>query len=284
MTQTIRSFLIIVIFTVLSGCLPLIKTHEPPKIIGDREILSPLIGRARETVVEKLGIPNEEIEIGEEYYMVYSSISSVTHLAIIFGIPVYAGDPGYQWALHCLRFELDSNKLVKGYDVESTFLGERSRQVVNRDCRRLFWEGKELESMHVISESDLEWSEAQILQKAGQGSAYAQFQLYKSGIINDPDTALEMLCQSADQGHMEARYTLGNLFRYGKRDFLEPNYIQAYMWYSLSGYMSKEEFDYFVETRLSDNELVKAKKLLQDWQPGQCEKSLGLNSGIQQMQ
>jgi len=250
--------------------------HEPSKIISEHEIFSPLIGQTRESVIDIFGLPNQEIETGEEYFMIYSSTPSGTRLLLVSENALYE-DANNQSALHCLRFELDSNKLVKSYEVKSggTWV-DGGRYAINSQCRGLFyWGGKELGSLHVVLKSELEWSEAQIAQKAEQGSAYAQLQLYKTGITND--ITLEMLCKSADQGNMEARYILGDLFLYGGRYFPTKNSIYAYVWYSLSVYTSKEDYDYVVEL-LTDDELVKAKKLLLDWHPGQCEKDLGLVS------
>lgn len=134
---------------------------------------------------------------------------------------------------------------------------------------------------HVVSEADLEWSEggAQTLLKAEQGDSYAQYRLYTMLSESEPSIAYRWLCKSADNGHLQARYTLGQIFEYSKQ-----SHVQAYVWYSLSDKFNEDGLQYFVDKNLTTEEYQKARLELLEWRPGLCEKSLGLDSDIQQIQ
>jgi len=123
----------------------------------------------------------------------------------------------------------------------------------------------------VVSESDLEWSKAQILQKAEQGDSYAQYRLYTILIESEPSIAYRWLCRSADNGHLQARYTLGQVFEHSRQ-----NHVQAYVWYSLSDKFNEYGLQYFVDKNLTTEEYQKARVELLEWRPGQCKRDLGL--------
>ena len=124
---------------------------------------------------------------------------------------------------------------------------------------------------NVVSESDLEWSKAQILQKAEQGDSYAQYRLYTILIESEPSIAYRWLCRSADNGHLQARYTLGQVFEHSRQ-----NHVQAYVWYSLSDKFNEYGLQYFVDKNLTTEEYQKARVELLEWRPGQCKRDLGL--------
>ena len=98
-----------------------------------------------------------------------------------------------------------------------------------------------------------------------------QYDLYKEYTGTDRSRAYRYLCTSADNGHPLARYTLGDTF-----ENVKQNYVQAYVWYSLSGIVDEGELQSFVDKNLSTEEYSNAKKILEAWQPGQCEQELGL--------
>ncbi|MGI9319149.1 MAG: hypothetical protein ACR2QW_17620 [bacterium] len=106
---------------------------------------------------------------------------------------------------------------------------------------------------------------------AAQLDPNAQYNTYSWLIESDPSIAYSWLCKSADNGHLMARYTLGQTFEYNKQD-----HVQAYVWYSLSGTFDEGELQSFVDKKLSTEEYSNAKKILEEWQPGQCEQELGL--------
>jgi hypothetical protein len=109
-----------------------------------------------------------------------------------------------------------------------------------------------------------------------QLQSYDQFENYRILQSVEPDAADRLLCKSADSGHPGARYSLGQIFEYSKN-----NYIQAYVWYSLSHTYDKERLQSFVDNHLSQEEHDDAKLALQEWHPGQCERDLGLSENHQ---
>lgn len=107
-----------------------------------------------------------------------------------------------------------------------------------------------------------------------------QLQLYYDLITEERVAAQRWLCKSADQGHPDARYRLALLYENGNEGF-EKNYLQAYVWYTLS----HESGNYWAgqhALRLRDNNLnhqtiTLAEEIIRKWQPGQCEIDLGLD-------
>jgi len=88
--------------------------------------------------------------------------------------------------------------------------------------------------------------------------------------------AYRSLCNAANQGDASARLRLALLYLYGSNR-LEENHTLAYVWFRLAGssgsaqaIVEAEE----LEKKLSTSSLEKAKHLLDNWQPGQCEKQI----------
>lgn len=117
---------------------------------------------------------------------------------------------------------------------------------------------------------------SELKQQSMVGNPYAQFRLYRELMQSEPTTAYRWLCKSADNGHSQARYTLGQISKYSKQD-----HVQAYVWYALSSYsqsgnFNEESLQAFVENNLSAKEYQKARIALLKWRPGQCVAELGL--------
>ena len=111
--------------------------------------------------------------------------------------------------------------------------------------------------------------------------------LFKEKRAIYPKEALRWLCKSADQGNQYASHILGSIysrggFRWIDRNFARQDYQLAYMWYSLGDQMDGEMLHSFAGRHLNSEELSEAKSLLREWQPGQCERDLGLVSYIEQ--
>lgn len=209
---------------------------------GDTSSLNSLIGESREKVIDKLGWPSDEIYINDRIYLMYGTDFIVTKTASFIHIPV-----GKSTHVGCLRIELDSNAAVKQHKRKTA-----PRVSYNYwDCRSVFW--------------DLE--QIRFLQQDGD---YLYLQSF------EPDRAHRWLCKSADSGHSRSRYDLAQIFQYSKQ-----NYIQAYVWYSLSGIVGEEWLLSFVDNHLSQEEHEDAKLALQEWRPGQCESDMGLNENHQ---
>jgi len=118
--------------------------------------------------------------------------------------------------------------------------------------------------------------EEELLQKAEHGNTDSQLTLFKNLRGQRPAEALTWLCKSADSGNREARVILGSIFEYGgytwiKEGIVESNYKLAYVWYTLSSKYDQEDMKQFAERWQLD-----AEKVLDEWQPGNCERDLGL--------
>jgi len=125
---------------------------------------------------------------------------------------------------------------------------------------------------------------AELELEANKGSTDAQLKLFEGLRASNPTEALRWLCYSADLGNQEARKVLAEIYEYGgyvwiKEGIIEPNYKLAYVWQGLSGqiYPGQQHF-YFADRYLTTAELSEAKKMLEDWQPGNCERELGLTN------
>lgn len=115
---------------------------------------------------------------------------------------------------------------------------------------------------------------SELRQLAMVGNPYAQFRLYRELMESEPTTAYRWLCKSADNGHPQARHTLGQISEYSKQ-----GHVQAYVWYALSSYsqlgkFNEESLQSFVDKNLSAEEYQKARMALLEWRPGQCLSSL----------
>ena len=102
----------------LSGCWLTHIKDEAPGSLGNIDLLQSFIGQKSELVVRELGLPNELLSDGSKQYMVYSAKSSGTDVIMLIWIPVWAINDR-EHTLHCLRFELDSDNVVKEYRLES---------------------------------------------------------------------------------------------------------------------------------------------------------------------
>ena len=119
--------------------------------------------------------------------------------------------------------------------------------------------------------------------EATKGNTDAQLNLFKEIYSEDPNRALRWLCKSADLGNEEARSIMAKVYEYGgyiwiKKGDIQQNYKLAYVWYALPGIYDEEDLQFFADRHLTTAELSDANNLLREWQPGQCEKDLGLVS------
>jgi len=321
----------------LSGCWTASIKDEAPGSLGNIDLLQSFIGQKSESVIRELGLPNELLSDGDKLFMVYSAKSSDTTFVMVIWVPVWAIND-IENTIHCLRFELDSDNLVKEYRLKSRVMKTFFLVVdieLNSSCQEVLWSQKERTKLQIATDFPSTWNPypsawEEVIRKAGvQGLAkeeakklaieeaikrknivslkdslgkymttselehlttyheenpYAQYKLYTNLKETEPIIAYRWLCASADNGHPQARYILGQIFEYSKQ-----SHVQAYVWYSLSSYSQAGNFDQeslqsFVDKNLSAEEYQKARIALLEWRPGQCEKSLGLDSDIQQIQ
>jgi len=128
---------------------------------------------------------------------------------------------------------------------------------------------------------------------AEQGDQEAQWTLFK---MEPTEGNLIWLCRAADQGHVNARNELGELYFYGSDKYLELDNVyipedlaRSCMWFNLAGYADitwQTETDVDKQTpvpygspevertsrAMTAAELAEAKQLIEAWKPGQCDR------------
>ena len=317
----------------LSGCWPLTIKDDAPGSLGNIELLQSFIGLKSESVIREFGLPDELLSDGDKLFMVYSAKSTDTSLVMVIWIPVWAIND-FENTIHCLRFELDSDNVVKEYRFKSKVMQSGVYPIVDfpsyLNCQEVFWSRKERTKLQLVTGFPSAWNPypsawKEVIRQGGleglakeeaerlaieeaikrknilslrdsldrymttselehqsvEGNPYAQFRLYTELMESDPTVAYRWLCKSADIGHSQARYTLGQIFEYSKQ-----GHVQAYVLYSLSSYsqsgkFNEESLQSFVEKNLSAEEYQKARIALLEWRPGQCERDLGSVSHIE---
>ena len=266
---------LLLLTALLSGCWTLgVSKGVAPGRLGNTDLLESLIGQKSEDVIRELGLPIEVIEDEDKRFMIYSGYSAGTDLLMIVWIPVGSESPDN---LHCLRIELDSDNLVKGYRHKSKSLGYSwyGELSVDRKCREVFWYQRELAKLQVTTSFPSEWFKI----IATQGNPYTQLALFKDLRGTQPRVALVWLCRSADSGSQEAKIILKTIYENGgypwiESGIVEPDFSLAYVWFVLSGANSLS-IKAYLASRTAE-ERLDAEKMLKEWQPGNCERGLGL--------
>jgi hypothetical protein len=133
----------------LFGCVYWVTAEDPPEMFTNHDLLWPMIGQKQESVVRKLGSPNEgSFQDGDKLFMVYSD-RGVSTSYLIFLFPGGGGPLADNELLSCLRIELDSDYLVKGYQVKSKFFGRDLK------CPNMFWSEEELTNFQQLRANQL---------------------------------------------------------------------------------------------------------------------------------
>jgi hypothetical protein len=109
------------------------------------------------------------------------------------------------------------------------------------------------------------------LRQLAEVEAEQAFERYQAaGKTNGPRaTVIALLCEAAGKGHRGARYKLAQLHRPWNNDWyrFEPDNRLAYLWYTLAGETGTRES---ATAEITSAELREAKRLVREWQPGQC--------------
>lgn len=278
-------YLFLTIF--ISGCWAATIPHEVPKSLGDPDMLEPLIGQHYKKVIEVLGPPDQDLIHDDHRYMIYHTLGDGTDIVFLVWIPFPVPDFDDEYndsALHCLRFEIDTDNKVRKYKIKSGgWIGMFTSDNINLKCLDFFWNDNEIRSFQSFTEPKL-------IQRAENGASEAQLELYRTLVVNNPRLALNWLCKSADQGNTEAAYRIGRYFEFGNDRWdkwsasvsVQTDFVQAYVWYTRTTYWyPSEHLPSFVERRLSPEEHARAKKAASEWKPGQCERDIVLIQDIQ---
>lgn len=142
---------------------------------------------------------------------------------------------------------------------------------------------QEEELQQLASEDELQQlAPDELIRQAKHGNANAQLILFKDIHTKKPNEALIWLCRSATLGNREARVILAEIYEHGgnswiKKGIAERNYKLAYVWYALSRIYDQEVLQFFADLYLTSEERLDAEKMLKEWQPGNCERELGLD-------
>ena len=157
-TRQCYTIFLLLLLPFISGCAigfyDLSAPRDDYKTEERKDITKALIGESQESVVEKLGPPDQIRTDGEHQYLIYSNSSSANRVIMFVFFPVfYHEDKGYGYeryeTLHCLKIDIDANNLVVDYKFKSTTL-HTSRY----DCPSQFWSKGELQSLKKLPATD----------------------------------------------------------------------------------------------------------------------------------
>ena len=272
---------------ILTGCWATQFSQSTPDEFSDKDLLNSLIGQKREEIIETLGLPDKTLSEGDREFMLYIGKSSGTDVAFFVWIPV-AVESSEEMRLGCLRFTINSDDIVEDYRIESgrwrSFVTHGSDPYMK--CMSFFWPVYQNRGFsNVLTERNI-GREKLYKREAENGDHKAQFYLYRLLVDFKPEEALMWLCKSADQGNLDATYTLARILEYGRDDqrlhsrtIVESDYIQAYVWYARAAKRYYWEYDEkklqnYVKKRLGKAELRQAKNASNHWQPGECVNKL----------
>ena len=143
--RTLISYLILSVFaSTLLGCFGATIPGKPPAPFDDHDQLALLIGEKEETVIEKLGHPNQVLSDGTRKFLMYWTTSSGGHVLFMLWVPIaVTGDD--EATLHCVRFELDHDNRVRIYGIESGRWQKLfSTYELSSRCKSFFWSKSEI--------------------------------------------------------------------------------------------------------------------------------------------
>jgi hypothetical protein len=107
--------------------------------------------------------------------------------------------------------------------------------------------------------------------------ASAQYRLVLRLQDSEPERALYWLRLSAHDGYAPAQYDYANVNRYGS-DLVAPDYVQAYLWYSLALFDHNYSIDPSgvafwrddLAVQMTEAEIAEAERLVAGWEPAPC--------------
>jgi len=234
----------------------------------DIEQIDPLLGTSMAKVKNTFGEPHWMVQDKNNIYLIYQYSRPLTlaNACVLL-------DFGDQYTLR--RYEIKSCGLF-GEDCPAHPEGEI--EWGGLDCRQLFWTLDQLKQMRIedpkVYTSLTGLTDEEILARAEEGNAKAQFQLYLS--TKGPER-LSWLCRSADKGYPFAQAELGRLYRWGLQG-VQQDFTKAYQWYwrahKQSPDMWRQELNEALSKVFSADMRSPSKADLTEWQPGQCERDL----------
>jgi hypothetical protein len=112
---------VLFITTFTSGCLAFPVPGNDSESLAKKDEVKTLIGESQESVIRKLGLPDQWESQGTRQFMTYSLGSPSKLVMTVYLFPVGVFDGG--WTIHCYRLEIDSNNMVKDYKIGSKVRG-----------------------------------------------------------------------------------------------------------------------------------------------------------------
>ena len=160
----------IIISTFISGCAygfyPISVSRDDHKSETRKDLADSLIGESQESVVEKIGRPNQILVDGKQQYMIYEHHSSAYMLVMFLYLPVAIQETHETDTLHCLKIDLDANNLVADYQFKSTAYYKRNRPFLWSDrtfkCPTEYWKEEVWQS---FDELPVPYSDQQTLEE-----------------------------------------------------------------------------------------------------------------------
>jgi hypothetical protein len=137
----------IILSICISGCYSISISQDDYTTETRKDLAKSLIGESRDSVVEKIGRPDQLLTDGTQQYMVYEHQSSAKVLYMLLYYPILYSDSKDHKTLHCFKIDLDANLLVVDYEFDSTahFSGNG-----NYRCRSEFWKEDEWHSLEKL--------------------------------------------------------------------------------------------------------------------------------------
>lgn len=153
-----RLFTYMLISAFISGCFVAPISRNDVESKNNKTLVKTLIGESQESIIATLGLPEKILADGERRFMFYSDRSRSKGVPFLFFLPlpmvIDAGE-----VLHCFRLELDSNNLVKDYDIKST---TRSAQ---KGCLNQFWNERKSLTLKELPLPELDYQPQNVVQQ-----------------------------------------------------------------------------------------------------------------------
>lgn len=131
----------------VSGCYSIPISQDDYKTETRKELADSLIGESRETVVERIGAPDQVLTDGRQQYLLYEHQSSAKVLGMMVYIPIVYADSQNHKTLHCLKFDLDVDQVVVDYEFDSS---AHYSGYGNYKCHSVFWEEEEWHALEQL--------------------------------------------------------------------------------------------------------------------------------------
>jgi hypothetical protein len=293
--------LFLVVLTVLPffvGCVPIPVGSENPPGLVDQSTLDSLIGQNKESILDLLGRPDAAFSSEKSSYFIYGAHGGEYQVLLMVWVPI-AGHKDEEGTLYCVLLEFDEENIFRQYEINA-HSSWSSKSTVS-DCALSFFTREELGTLTVVKDEEIEFLLMKSLRKkATQENRDAQWELYQKYPTSEN---IIWLCRLADQGHKSARNEIGQLYLFGSEQYrkfenvyIEPDLSRSCMWFHLAEeaqITEPREPAELVETLLpyesvevkrtantmTENQIAKAKKLILEWEPGQCEHDLSFSLG-----